>query len=109
MRIKRIYFCKGQNLTEVALILGIVGLVLISMEVYFKRGLQGKVKDLTDNMIGKEQLPYEVDTLGLVVNNSSSKLSSGSTATLKELEGGKRSLSGSEKTTTEYTSTTEGK
>lgn len=109
MRIQKEFFHKGQNLTELALIIGIVGLVLIAMEVYVRRGFQGKVKDLTDNMIGSEQAAYEQDVSGLEVNNSSSEVSSSSTMTSKEFKKGERSLAGSEATTNVYNSTTEDK
>lgn len=107
MRIQKEFFHKGQNLTELALIIGVVGLVLIAMEVYVRRGFQGKVKDLTDNMIGSEQAAYEQDTSGLEVNTSTSELTSSSTMTSTELKGGERSLTGSETTTNAYNSTTE--
>ena len=42
-------------LLDYAVILGIVSLVFMSMNIYIKRGIQAKVKDMTDNFIGKEQ------------------------------------------------------
>ncbi|MDO8661645.1 MAG: hypothetical protein Q7K98_00270 [Candidatus Omnitrophota bacterium] len=83
---------KGQNLTEIALLIGIVGLVLIGMEVYARRGIQGKVKDLTDNMLGKEQATYQQDTSGLAVNTSESSFVSSSTATISERPGGSKAV-----------------
>jgi hypothetical protein len=97
-------FKKGQNLTEIALILGIVGLVLIGMEVYARRGIQGKVKDLTDNMIGKGQSTYQQDTSGLTVNTSKSTFVSGSTITVEDRTGGSKVLSTpNEQSVTSYT------
>ncbi len=93
-------FKKGQSLTEVALIIGVVGLVFIGMEVYAKRGLQGKVKDLTDNMIGTEQAVYQEDTSGLEVNRSDSTLTFGSTITSRGGLGGTKSLTIPDETTT---------
>lgn len=93
-------FKKGQSLTEVALIIGVVGLVFIGMEVYAKRGLQGKVKDLTDNMIGAEQAAYQEDTSGLEVNKSDSTLTFGSTIASREGLGGTKSLTIPDETTT---------
>lgn len=46
---------KAQSLTEIALILGVVGLALLGMEVYLRRGIQGKVRDMTRYFIGPEQ------------------------------------------------------
>lgn len=106
MRTKKIFLRNGQTLTEVALIIGIVGLALIGMQVYVKRGLQGKAKDLTDKIIGPGQSAYQQDTSGLAIYKSTSELSTESTATLKELEGGAKSLSGTETTIDDYTSTT---
>lgn len=83
---------RGQNLTEIALIIGIVGLVLIGMEVYARRGIQSKVKDLTDNMIGKEQAIYQQDTSGLAVDKSESASSSSSTAVISERQGGSKTV-----------------
>lgn len=40
---------------EYMIILGIVSAVLLGMNVYVKRNVQGKVKDLTDTLIGKGQ------------------------------------------------------
>lgn len=39
---------RGQTLTEIALIIGVVGLALMGMEVYLKRGIQAKVKGFTN-------------------------------------------------------------
>jgi len=91
---------KGQSLTEVALIIGVVGLVFIGMEVYAKRGLQGKVKDLTDNMIGTEQAARQEDTSGLEIDKSNSTLTSCLTITSKEGLGGTKSLIIPDETTT---------
>ena len=68
---KKLFLSRGQNLTELALVIGVVGLALFGMEVYFKRGFQGKVKDLTDALITPSQEAYQQDTSGLVVNSSS--------------------------------------
>jgi Flp pilus assembly pilin Flp len=41
---------KAQNLTEYAIILGLVGAALIAMQVYMKRGVQGKLRDLSNQI-----------------------------------------------------------
>jgi len=102
MRLKS--FTKGQTVTEIALIIMIVALALVGMEVYLRRGLQAKVKNLTDNMIGKEQSIYQQDTSGLEINASQSKLNSGSTATVTESTGGQRAVYVNENSTTTYES-----
>ena len=109
---KKIFFRKGQNLAEVALIIGVLGLVLIGMQVYVKRGLQGKVKDLTDIIISggsEKQAAYQQDTSGFEINDLTSTLVSDTRVTVKESEGGGRRSTGSETTTYEYESTLKGK
>ncbi|MCX5706986.1 MAG: hypothetical protein NTW13_04960 [Candidatus Omnitrophica bacterium] len=61
---------KAQSLTEIALIIGVVGLVFVGMEAYVKRGYQAKIKALTDSFIGTEQRVYSVDTKDLEVLGS---------------------------------------
>lgn len=87
---------KAQNFTELALVIGIAGLVFIAMEVYIKRGISGKVKDLTCNMIGSTQDAYSVDTSGLEVNESGSELTLESSMTESTVIGGGVTLSGTE-------------
>ncbi|MBU0504005.1 MAG: hypothetical protein ABH882_02085 [Candidatus Omnitrophota bacterium] len=41
---------KAQNLSEYAIILGLVSVALITMQVYMKRGVQGKLRDLADQI-----------------------------------------------------------
>ena len=100
-------FKRGQSLTEFVLIIGIVSLVFIGMEVYFKRGLSGKLKDLTDNWIGREHKAYQQDTSGLTAYHSNSSLISSSTATLGEKSGGGKTLQANESAVITYGSTTE--
>jgi Flp pilus assembly pilin Flp len=45
----------SSSFVEYMLILGIISAVLWGMNIYVKRGVQGKVKDLTDSIIGKQQ------------------------------------------------------
>ena len=90
-------------MTEIALIIGVAGLVFIGMQVYFKRGLQGKVKDLADQLISPSQKAYQQDMSGYEVNNSISSVSMGAQSTATEARGGSRSLIGYENTNTVYT------
>jgi hypothetical protein len=92
IQIKMIFLRKGQNLTEVMLIIGVLGLALIGMQVYVKRGLQGKMKDLTDKIISDKQEPYPQDTSGLTTNIATTTLSSDSSTIAKESQDGARSL-----------------
>lgn len=50
----------GFALIEYAIVLGIAGTVLIGMNTYIKRGLQGRLKDMTDYFISNEQVD-EID------------------------------------------------
>lgn len=93
---KAVCFRKGQNLAELALIIGLVGLVFIGMEVYIKRGMQGKVKDLTDYMIGAQ--PKKASQIGEEVPRET-PLSLNSTMTAKESIGGSRRLTESQNLT----------
>jgi hypothetical protein len=105
IKIKRICLRKGQNLAEVALIIGVLGLVLIGMQVYIKRGIQGKVKVLTDKIIGEEQSAYQQATLGLEQDRSDSKLLYSSVGLINTSKGGARSLVEQEATNYMYTYT----
>jgi len=91
---------KGQNLTEVALLVGIVVLAFIGMEVYFKRGLNAKIKFMADKYISgdefgggklegtaKQEL-YEIDTHNYTVQESTTPVQSSSTIVSQVSEGG---------------------
>ena len=104
MQMKKIFFRRGQNLTELALIIGVISLVLISMEVYFKRGVAGKVKDLTDGIIGTEQEVYHQDMSGLEVNTSESTMNANTSTTFTTNLGGGKNTSGIENTVISYNS-----
>ena len=106
---------KAQNLTEVALLMGVVALVFIGMEVYFRRGFQNKMKTMTDNymtsnvfgggnlydsegrnlplphgFVGYKQEAYEVDTHNYVVQESNTPTQSNSSVHATTLTGGGR-------------------
>ena len=106
---------KAQNLTEVALLVGVVALVFIGMEVYFRRGFQSKVKTMTDNymtsnvfgggnlydseglnvtlppgFVGYKQEAYEVDTHNYIVQQSNTPSQSNSSVRVTTSAGGGR-------------------
>lgn len=62
---KQLFFKKAQNLTELALMVATLGLVLLAMQTYVQRGIQSRVKDLTDHIVGTEQSAYATDVSGL--------------------------------------------
>ena len=41
---------KGQSMAEYAIVLTVVITAIVAMQIYVKRGLQGKVRDVTDNL-----------------------------------------------------------
>lgn len=45
---------KAQSVVEYALMLSVVYLAIAGMNLYLKRGIQAKVKDLTTNLIAKD-------------------------------------------------------
>ena len=56
---------RGQSMAEYAIVLTVVIGAIVAMQLYVKRGLQGRVKDVTDNVgtglkgIGKDTNQYE--------------------------------------------------
>lgn len=98
---------RGQSLTEIVLLIGVVSLALIGMEIYFRRGISGKIKDMSDNWIGREQKAYQQDTSGLEINKSTSEYTSNSTATLIEGSGGQKTSRTNESAVITYSSETE--
>ncbi len=84
----------ASSFMEYIIILGIISTVLWGMNIYMKRGIQGKVKDLTDSFIGKEQ---EADISPTAVTTSSAKSDYDSTVNTQGSLGGGWSVSSSEK------------
>lgn len=80
---------------DLALIIGVVGLVFIGMEVYIKRGIQGKVKDLTDYIVSDKQSAGDAA-------DRTSGFSSSSNMTSEEFKGGGRRVTGTEDSTSTY-------
>ena len=58
---------KAQGITEYALIIGAVAVILLSMQVYFKRGVQSVVKVSLDQLGGFNSgiSPVEVQRMGI--------------------------------------------
>jgi hypothetical protein len=99
------FFRKGQTLSEVMLIIGVVGLALMCMQVYVKRGLQGRVKDLTDKIISNKQEAYPQDNSGLTTNTATTVLTADSTERTRQSLGGARRLTEVGRKTYDYNST----
>jgi len=91
-----VFFRRGQNLVDLALIIGVVALVVAGMETYIRRSVQGKVKNLTDYIISDQQATEE----NAVVSESTFTLDS--TMKSEEFIGGGRRFTGTEDSTNEY-------
>jgi hypothetical protein len=76
---------KGNALMDYLILLGIILAVLIVMNVYIKRGVQAKVKDMTDNFISSEQL---ADANSPSVTSSTSRTDFAANSESNMLEGG---------------------
>lgn len=109
MRIKMLNSKKAQNLTELALLIGLIAIVFISMDVYFRRSLQSKIKFMTDkymtgnalnasSQLARNQEAYSVDTHDYVVLNSTTPTQSGTLLEVSTYSGGSR-----RETTTQHT------
>jgi len=47
---KKISFSKAQSISEYAVLLAVIAGALLGMQVYLKRGIQGRVRDLADQI-----------------------------------------------------------
>lgn len=59
---KKRYFFSGQSLLEITVLLVLIATAFTVMQTYLKRGIQGKMKDLTEVIVGKAQQPYVADS-----------------------------------------------
>ncbi|MDD5408931.1 MAG: hypothetical protein PHC71_02440 [Candidatus Omnitrophica bacterium] len=87
---------------EYMIVFGIISAVLWGMNIYVKRGLQGKVKDLTDVFMGKGQ---ETDISPTAAITSKADSLYGSTVDTQLFLGGGSRVSGSEQIDYEAKST----
>lgn len=62
---------RGSSFSEYAIILGVVSAVFMGMNTYIKRGLQGRLKEMTDFFIGREQVVEISPTAKTSVNTDS--------------------------------------
>ena len=80
---------------DYAIIMGVIMAILISMNMYLKRGLQARVKDMTDNLISNVQ---EADSNAPSVTSSSSQAVSDSRLSTNMLIGGGSRIDSTETT-----------
>jgi Flp pilus assembly pilin Flp len=59
---KRLYHYLGQSTTEYAVLIAVVVSALIGMQVYIKRGIQGKIRDLADQVSSAHYEAGRVDS-----------------------------------------------
>jgi hypothetical protein len=105
-------FSKGQSTAEYAIVIGLVIAAAVAMQVYVKRGIQGKIKDAVDFTktdstsgvtIGSSQYePYYLS------QNLSTSSNSASVATMGTSGVVNRNITGNEVTSRTGTVTTEG-
>jgi len=88
---------RGQTIQEFAVLLALVAAALVAMQIYMKRGVQGRLRDLA-NQISPRQ--YEADD-----TTSKTEISRKGSSTEKE-HLGTYSIKGSDTTKTGYESTT---
>jgi Flp pilus assembly pilin Flp len=56
------YMRIGQSATEYAVLLAVVAAAIIAMQVYFKRGIQGRLRDLADQITTEHYEPYGTES-----------------------------------------------
>ncbi len=93
---RSLFLRRGQNLVDLALVIGVIGMVVVAMEFYIKRSVQGKVKDLANYIISDQQSESEDEVA------RSSRLTSDSVMTAEEFTGGGRRFTGTEDSTSTY-------
>ncbi|MFA4993180.1 MAG: hypothetical protein WC571_04345 [Candidatus Omnitrophota bacterium] len=72
MRKKKVFLNRAAaSFMEYMVVFSIISAVLWGMNVYMKRGIQGKVKDLTDTFMGKEQ-ETDISPTAAITSNSES-------------------------------------
>lgn len=88
MFIRKRRFFPGQGIAEYAIIISLISAALISMNIYFKRSLQGRLKDMADNLISNEQNSGN----DLYKSRSTAETNATSNVTLAMSRGGGREL-----------------
>lgn len=79
-------FVKGQSLVDIVTVFAIISLVVIAMQTYIKRGIQGRTKDLTDMIINPNNLAQRYTTSDWEKSSSSSEFDG--TTTVSTVKGG---------------------
>lgn len=74
MKTRRLFKSVGQSATEYAVLLAVVAAALLAMQVYIKRGIQGRMRDLADQIApvsehyeaGRTDANYTINQSGTV-------------------------------------------
>ena len=88
---------KAQAFQEFVILLAIVASAFIAMQIYMKRGIQGRLRDLA-NQISSKQYESNETTSNTTITRTGSSTETEKTGTFKVV--------GSENVTTEYEQTT---
>jgi len=97
----------GNTVVEYAIILGIVILAFSTMNIYIKRGVQGRVKDMADGYIGSGEPMQASNTNVKAISTSATNSVADSSYTVQDLSGGARELVLSEQSSVSAVSRTE--
>lgn len=83
---------KANSIIEYSLIIGIVALALSMMNIYIKRGVQGRVKDMADFFIGGGKQMQDSTTNARAISDSRTENTSRSLLTSRDILGGAREI-----------------
>ena len=98
---------RGNTFVEYVLIISIVTAALFAMNIYVKRGLQGRVKDMSDYFISGNESLQEDTASARATTTSEAVTTSGSSVLTKDSTGGIREVESSEETGIKASSRTE--
>ncbi len=91
---------KGQSTAEYAILIAVVIGALIAMQTYVKRGLQGRLKDGVDVMVDETSELGDTTQYEPYYMESAMDFERDNSETEERTEGGERSLTGVDKTST---------
>lgn len=80
----------GSAFMEYAIILGVASLVLVTMNIYTKRGVQGKIKDMSDYFISEGIQVQEGEANAGAITTSNSRSTANSNYNIAQRLGGAR-------------------
>jgi hypothetical protein len=92
---------KGQSTAEYAIVIGLVIAAAVAMQVYVKRGIQGKVRDAVDNTLAAKQYePYYLESnLKNTRNESTTAETKGGGGVLRTINNDEANRTGSQDVT----------